>query len=339
MHGLNLSSCLRRFLYNGLSSSTRATYRGAQVSYENFCAREGFPTWPAKRIPIAEWLAYRAMGSLDEPAVRPNVLRQYLSHLRSVHVDRCYSVRVFDENALFLRVLEGVSRLLPPVDKRKSEALTVERLHKLLSPPDVELVTFPQIDELNFRAACLVAFAAFLRPGEFTYTAKSLDNRYVFEQTKLLRSDITFAQNDEYCILHLKRSKTDYQHVGVDIIIAGTGDSFCPVQALRLLFKGDKGLPNAPLFRFSTGAFTINRVLSMLRTKLSERHFTNARDFTGKCWRRGAAQTAENRGMSEHDRKKLGRWSSDAFKLYFDEDKKSLFGLNSRLLTGLAPPL
>jgi len=117
MHGLNLSSCLRRFLYNGLSSSTRATYRGAQVSYENFCAREGFPTWPAKRIPIAEWLAYRAMGSLDEPAVRPNVLRQYLSHLRSVHVDRCYSVRVFDENALFLRVLEGVSRLLPPAPR------------------------------------------------------------------------------------------------------------------------------------------------------------------------------------------------------------------------------
>lgn len=337
--GLGFSVPLLRFLYNGLATNTRSTYNGARVSYENFCARKGWNAWPAKSIPVAEWMAFRAIGNNSEPSIPAKTIKQYLSHLRSVHVDRGYSMIVFEDNSLSSRVLDGISRLQVNRPKRKSTPLTLRRLKALLQPPKIRILNLTDLDELNFRTACLVAFAGFLRPGEFTYTGEQLSDRYDFEQTRLLRSDVTFVKNDQYAIIHLKRSKTDYKHDGVDIMIAGVGGEFCPVLALRTLFAKHKRPPNAPLFAFVGGAFTVGKLVTVLRTKLKERGTKHTENYTGKCWRRGAAQTALNLGMTEGDRKKLGRWTSDSCQLYVHEDPRRLLGLNIRLQTGEAPPL
>ena len=94
-----------------------------------------------------------------------------------------------------------------------------------------------------------MAWAGFLRSGEFTYSQKDLVSSRNFVNTKLTRSDITFDESSEYAILRLKRSKTDYDHKGVEIVLAATHDEICPVTALQDLFAVDKQPPSAPLFR------------------------------------------------------------------------------------------
>jgi hypothetical protein len=96
-----------------------------------------------------------------------------------------------------------------------------------------------RINEINIIAAATVAFGGFLRSGEFIYEAKDLCNKHSFKNTSLLCSDITFSDLDEYVIVLLKRSKTNYNYIGVDIIIAAIATPTYPVRALRRLFKDD----------------------------------------------------------------------------------------------------
>jgi hypothetical protein len=86
-----------------------------------------------------------------------------------------------------------------------------------------------RVDEINTVAAAIVAFRGFLRSGEFTYEAKDLYNKRSFKSTSLLCSDIMFSDLDKHITVLLKRSKTDYNYVGVNIIIAATVTPTCPM--------------------------------------------------------------------------------------------------------------
>jgi hypothetical protein len=86
-----------------------------------------------------------------------------------------------------------------------------------------------RIDEINIVAAAIVAFGGFLCSSEFTYEAKDLCNKRSFKNTSLLCSDIIFSDLDEYIIVLLKRNKTNYDYIGVDIIIAAIATPTCPV--------------------------------------------------------------------------------------------------------------
>ncbi len=74
-----------------------------------------------------------------------------------------------------------------------------------------------------------------MRMGKLIYMAAEA-KKATFAETSLTRSDISFAEGDQYAILYLKRSKTDTEHTGVQIILAATGEQMCPVAALRKLF-------------------------------------------------------------------------------------------------------
>jgi hypothetical protein len=57
-------------------------------------------------------------------------------------------------------------------------------------------------------------------------------------------------------LLTLKRSKTDRNHEGVNIVLAATNDAACPVEGLSKLFLHDSQPSTAPLFTLSSGSFT-----------------------------------------------------------------------------------
>jgi hypothetical protein len=82
-------------------------------------------------------------------------------------------------------------------------------------------------------AAIAIGFGGFLRLGEFTYKAKDLLNTRTFENTSLLRSDVTFSDTDDHVTIALKRSKTDYDYKGVAIVIAASHTPTCPIRTLR----------------------------------------------------------------------------------------------------------
>ncbi len=91
------------------------------------------------------------------------------------------------------------------------------------------------VTDLNIDTTFKVAWAGFIRMGELTYTAAEA-KKVMFAEIGLTRSDISFAEGDQYAILCFKRSKTDTEHTEVQIILAATGEQTCPVAVLRKLF-------------------------------------------------------------------------------------------------------
>jgi integrase len=229
--------------------------------------------------------------------------------------------------------------MFPPGPKRRREPITRDLLLKIL--PDLPTGrTGLDRDNANVYAAFCVAFAGFMRMGEFTYSAAMASNKGTRPRI-LRRSDINFAADSNTATLLLRRSKTDINRTGVRIILAATGDAACPVTALRRLFDTDPKVdPDEPLFSFSGNntAFTRTRVLSRVTTGLRKAGIQDV-GFSGHSFRRGAAQHASNMGMLDHEIQLLGRWTSAAFLLYFSHSPSRLRALNHQFQTGVAPSL
>jgi hypothetical protein len=91
-------------------------------------------------------------------------------------------------------------------------------------------------------------------------------------------------------------------------------------------------------------------------TPLSYKHFItsirnalelaglNPKIYAGHSFRRGAASAAAAAGYSDYEIQLLGRWRSDAYKLYIESDPKRILHLSSLLhmahphLTPYEPP-
>jgi hypothetical protein len=187
-------------------------------------------------------------------------------------------------------------------------------------------------DNANVHAAFCVAFAGFLRMGEFTNTATDLTASGTGPKV-LRRSDVTFSENHNTATLLLRRSKTDVNHTGIRIILARTGGIACPVSSLLHLFTTDPRDQSDTLFRFTNGPFTRTRVLSALSSGLSKIGIQDL-GYSGHSFRRGAAQHASDMGMLDSEIQTLGRWSSAAFQLYFTLSISRLRQLNFQFQTG-----
>jgi hypothetical protein len=173
--------------------------------------------------------------------------------------------------------------------------------------------------------------------GEITYNIPPSRDP-TFTATKLTRSDITFAVKDQYAILRLKRSKTDRDYTGVEVVLAATNEPTCPVRALRRLFTNDVQPQSAPLFRFQNTPFSRTALVKTLRTRLTEAGFHDAQ-YAGHSIRRGAAQHASDNGMLDEHIQTLGRWSSTAFQLYFKTSLTNRYRLNLRFQTSRSAQL
>ena len=77
----------------------------------------------------------------------------------------------------------------------------------------------------------------------------------------------------------------------------------------------------------------------MLKRHFHEIGNLKADHYSDHSFHRGAAQHASDNGILDYDIQRLGRWSSDAFKLYFNESLANRYNLNKRFLTGNTPAI
>ena len=326
-----LSVPAKTLLWYGLSPRTRQGYTLAITSYTMYCAMQKVKPWPALENVLVEWVTGRIFGSPipRQGQVKPNTMQSYLSALRSYHVNNNLLIQVFSSSRVE-RILHGARYLFSHI-KKKRLPITKDILEKITGATSIS------IEELNIDTAFKVAWAGFLRMGEFTYTEAEAQLQ-IFTHTKLTQSDITFSEGDQHAILRLKRSKTDIHHTGVEIILAATPNAprTCPVKALRALFTHDLQLNSAPLF-WLTGrstAFARKPVLDILQKRLQHHSINLPQHYTGHSFRKGAAQHASDNNMLEEHIQKLGRWTSRAFQLYFETLVSSLYTLSKRFQTG-----
>ncbi len=149
-----------------------------------------------------------------------------------------------------------------------------------------------------------------MRLGQITHTEAEAKKSTVAE-TKLTRSDISFTDGDEYATLQLKRSKTDVEHTGVQIILAAKNP--CP--------------PNASMFRLSYVAFSRQNVVAILKKQIASEGLSES-DFSCHSFHNRAAQHAADSKMLDESIQRLGHWTSNTFKIYFTTTPKTLFSMN-----------
>lgn len=116
-------------------------------------------------------------------------------------------------------------------------------------------------------------------------------------------------------------------------MLAATNQPTCPVSALRRLFTHVPQEPHAPLFACNNTAFSRRYIIDKLRVRLTTSGISSS-NYTGHSFRRRAAQHASDNGMLDEDIQKLGRWSSDSFRLYFTTSAQTLYNLDMNFQTG-----
>jgi len=246
--------------------------------------------------------------------------------LRSAHIERSLDTSVFDAPVI-KRVIRGAKRVYGEGVKKLRLPLTAPILHKVINEARDDF------DSVNIKAALCVAFAGFLRSGEFTWDTPN---------TALLRRHATFNRDGSVTVT-LPSSKTDPFKHGVAIELAASPASpLCPVSALRRLYSRFPRDPSHPLFSRIIGSFNRQYLIDRVK-ELLLRAGISTTGFSGHSLRKGAAVSAAANGISREEIKLLGRWKSDAVDVYINEVSASehtqkLLQLNSKLHTSFTPP-
>ena len=285
-------------------------------SYCTHCALIGIrPPFPASIRSLTSWIT-----QLSTKRVKSKTIKAYLTGIRSAHIDMCYDddLSVFHHPRLE-RMIAGHRRLHGEAETKERRPLTKDLLLQIL----------PQFDQGTrygaiMRAAFCLAFAAFLRIGEFTYSVREREQED-FGDWFLTRRSVRLY--DDRLELTLPASKTDPFRQGITLTAAASEDDACAVTALRYLFRKWPEQPSSPLFKHH-GCFHRDFVTANLRQAL--RSLGIQGHYSGHSFRRGAATSAREAGLSNDEIQLLGRWKSDSYRLYITSHPAHILAVSRR---------
>jgi hypothetical protein len=321
------SSQYAALLWAGLAPETRLGYDSAISGYETYCAWQGIQAWPPSVDTLGPYITTRAWGSAIPrlQQIKPGTIRFHLAAIRSYCVDRKWDTSALKDEHI-ARLLRGATNMFSS-PARPRLPITRDILRKLVpasSAPEPP-------DDLNVSAALRVGWAAMIRLGEITYgKGGAIADKTVKRGDVSLRTD--------HAILRLRHSKTDVEKRGVDILLAATNDDLCPVEALRSLLGSDPQPDTSPLFRLQRGGFPKSYLVDRIRARLRTAGI-DPTCYSGHSLRRGAAQEAANKGVSEQEIQLLGRWKSNAVRLYYTTPTAQRLALSRRLQSDAVRPL
>jgi hypothetical protein len=301
--------------------------------YERLCKLREVTAWPATLKSLSMWVQARAYGSAAEKVakVQYSTIQADLSALKSVPIDRGEDTTVFASETL-KRMVKGTAALWPKPKPRDRMKIDPTLLTKLVSPEATRGES--ETDRLNLNAAITTAFAGFLRMGEFTHTRAQLARQQDFERQRLTTRCVTPGANGRHLLLLLPTSKTDRNNEGVTIPLLRTGSAYCPVTHMEALLRSRPDSQGfRPLFELDNGGFPRAAVLAALKRRLYNVNIPMG-SFRGHSFRRGAAQYAHDRGLSQPEIQCLGRWTSEAVERYFAKGTAAALRLQARLAFG-----
>lgn len=321
-----LSAVAAYYLWRGLAPSTRRNYETPRSRFSLFCSLSNYRhpyggCYPAQVNWLIEWMCSLA------GTVKVKTLKLYLTGIKSYQLDLGIDCAAFAD-ARLERTIQGIKRDHNEPACRKRSPLTRPHLLALLHH-----LQSPHYEFIVLRAAFTLAFAGFLRVGEFTYREADTQLGTAFHKWFVTKASIKIANDSSYMELSLPASKTDPFRKGIKLTIAASQDEGCPVDAMKQLRGIDTHRPaTAPLFcvgRYNQGPFTREYVVTKLQHLARLAGLTNG-TWNGHSFRRGAATWAAQKGMSEAEIQTLGRWRSDAYKSYIEYSGKERIALSRR---------
>lgn len=292
------------------------------TAYTFFCADHGVERpFPAKEQNLLVWVAEMA-----EMAKHPKNIKAYLTGVRSAQLDMGMGNLEVFSSPILKRVIDDVKRLRGEGDRKERREITKPILAELVATFDRDT-----LHGATMYAAFCLAFAGFLRVGEFTWDKKNY-RKPRFQEFFCTRRSVRL--NNQSLTLTLPASKTDPWRRGVSLQIAASNDATCPVAAMRYLFENFPASQDSPLFH-PDRPFTRKLVVDTLNAAL--RQIGQPGRYSGHSFRRGAATSAKAAGLSADEIKLLGRWKSDAWERYVEVHPDHIFEM-SRRHQGTASP-
>ena len=299
----SLDQSWQHLLKNSLANNTQKTYSSAQKRFLKFCEEHDFLHPNGSAVPASELTILRFIGSLSG-FCQASTIRVYLSAVRSLHIQNGLEDPLVGCLRIPL-VLRGLRRLK---SSNRPQKIPITPLVLCSIKSQLNLDNY---DDSMFWAACCMAFFGFLRAAELTVSSEAVKlDRY------LSIKDLSIDKHPypETTVLKLRYSKTDQFGKGCVIPLARSGSQICPVDAL-MSYLWLRGSNNGPLFLFEDRKpLSKDRLNNRLQKELKVSGFEG--HFTLHSFRVGAATTAAALGFPDHLIQAMGRWSSDAYKIY-----------------------
>ena len=294
---------LRELLHSSLSEASRKLYSRAWVVFTEFYQRyqSVHVNLPVSTACVALFISF-----LCAKGLAPATINSYLSAIAYVHKIQGY----YDTTKSFL-----IEKLLVAVGRRSQADIRLPISRPLL----YELVralahtSTSAYQRSLYGSMFLTAFYGFFRLGELACKSRTQSHVVVqFDQVTFLKQ--------AHRVTAVKIVITSFKHNTCNrpftiLIESEPSEPFCPVQILIDYIK-QRGYTPGPLFSFTSGdAVSINQFNTELRRALTFCGLDCSR-YKSHSFRIGAACHAAENGFSDAQIRALGRWSSDAFKIY-----------------------
>ena len=289
-----------KFLFSSLATNSINTYRYGVKQYVDFCSSLLIPPLPLSE-PILENFVTSLCGR-----VGAKTMRVYLYGVQYWATLQGYATNIAEMTRLPY-VIRGIRRWQGAAHTRAvRHPITLPLLHAILKYIDRNYVLN---DRLMYRAAVLLAFFGMLRVSEFTAPSRTTFDPLLH----LTNNDISFTDAFHIVCIQIKSSKTDPFRLGVTVRVGTTQDSLCPVSAMSQYLM-QRPAVRGPLFIFRDATYlTKNNIKNLLKNSLPD-----VENISSHSFRRGGASYLAQAGLSHDVIQILGRWRSDAYRLYIN---------------------
>jgi hypothetical protein len=263
------------------------------------------------------------------PFVKISTIRNYVSGVRSLHVER--NGYVLWEGGLRLpQLLKGIARKYPSL-VRKRAPVTLEVLWEWF-----QLLDLKKNLHMELWVAILLAFFGLMRKSEFAVpVGVEFDPRW-----HLSRGSVVFvfdaSGNKTGMKIFLARAKCDQEGKGIWIHFAFVGGWLCPVSWLALMLKRrPNGRRLEPLFMSSSGrGMSTVQFSNAVQALAVLSPACEGADVTAHSLRIGGAMVLFEAGASDSVIMMLGRWKGDSFRAYLRSSSAVVMRWNRVMAAG-----
>ncbi|VDI07911.1 Hypothetical predicted protein [Mytilus galloprovincialis] len=290
-----LQEPLNQIFNSILSDSSQKTYRRAIIHYKSFVEEYGIRF----QLQLTNSDLILFIAHLKNKELAASSISTYISAIGFTHKINSWP----DPTDSFI-----IDKVLKSVHKGKNQdmrlPITSTILNQLIDA--LKQTISNKYDQLLFKAMFTLAYHALLRIGEMTVNNKNYNHVISLSQAVILHKKVVINFMD------FKHSNGKQFHLE---IAKNKNDNICAVTALTNYLT---------LRTNTTGPLFLNSSGEAVSRQLFQHALNGALNFCGlsiayykpHSFRIGFATDASAKGLSTETIRTLGRWKSDAFKLY-----------------------
>ena len=293
---------MTRILSAALAPSTQSSYRRAWQSLRSFY-QEHFTG--KLTLPVTESLLAMYITDMHRNGLAANTIATSVSAISYLH--KLYNFKNPADSFVVKKLLTAMRKKTPAIDRR----LPISRpiLHALVDA--LPFIVGSGYNYVLFKALFLFMFYACTRIGEVTFTTNdNVSHILGLQDIVIWHPGCSVSSSLEVNFTNFKHSHSP--HV---INISCQTAPYCPISAVAEFITLREQKPG-PLFCMPDQQ-PIKRDYFMTQFNACLQYCgLNTNYYKSHSFRVGAASEAATSGMSDTQIRNLGRWKSDAFKLY-----------------------